>query len=90
MVGIYHSVGSPQNTIGCIAINKDDKKEGRNSVGCTKGIKGVKYYAQPSMGVAVCPVTIDNNGARNVADTCYYIYKWIGSWWLPVDKTFEE
>lgn len=40
----------------------------------------VYYYAQPSMGVVVCPATFAENGTRIVNDDCYYVYKWVGSW----------
>jgi hypothetical protein len=42
--------------------------------------KTVHWYAQPSMGVVVCPATFLANGTRVVDEDCYYVYKWIGAW----------
>jgi len=59
--------------------------EGDNTLACSRTITAY-YYAQPSMGVVVCPATFDENNTRQVAEDCYYIYKWVGSWRREPEK----
>jgi hypothetical protein len=73
----------------CTLVEGGGRKEGYDSLDCHHDVAGVKYYAQPSMGVAVCPVTVDYNNTRQVAEICYYIYSWVGSWSIP-EKRFDR
>lgn len=54
-------------------------KEGIDSFDDVEHDQTVSYYAQPSMAVAVCPVTNTNN-TRTVDEYCYYVFKWVGAW----------